>query len=60
MAGFSETQQMPTPHMSLQALSYVYVKRINSSGIWQACSPALNACDFLWGCLKDRLYNNNP
>jgi hypothetical protein len=50
-----------TACMSLQALSDVFRNRIINSGIWAAHSPDLNPCDFfLWGCLKDKVYNSNP
>jgi hypothetical protein len=48
-------------HMSMQAMSIVFGDRIISSGIWPACSPDLNPCDFFFGgCLKDKVYNSNP
>jgi hypothetical protein len=57
-------QDSATAHiarMSLLALSSVFGDRIISSDIWPARSPDLNLCDFfLWGCLKDKVYNNNP
>jgi hypothetical protein len=44
----------------MQALSDVYRYRTISSGIWPACSPDLNPCDFFFcGCLKDKVYNSN-
>jgi hypothetical protein len=47
--------------MSMQALSNVFKDRIISSGIWSARSPNLNRCDFfVWGCLKNKIYNSNP
>jgi predicted transcriptional regulator len=50
-----------TVHMSMKALSDVFGNRIISSDIWSARSPDLNPCDFLfWGCLKDKVYSNNP
>jgi hypothetical protein len=48
---------------SLQALSYIFVDTIISSGIWPARSPDLNLClcnFFFWGNLKDKVYNCNP
>jgi hypothetical protein len=46
--------------MAMQALSDIFGDRIISSGIWPACSPALNPWDFFfWGCLKDTVYNSN-
>jgi hypothetical protein len=35
-----------TAHISMQALSHVFVDRIISSGVWPARSPELNSCDF--------------
>jgi hypothetical protein len=47
--------------MSMQALSDVFGDRIISSDIWPARSPDLNLCGFFfWGCLKDKVYSNNP
>jgi hypothetical protein len=47
--------------MSTQALSDVFADGTISSGIWTACSPDRNLCDFVFcGCLKDRVYNSNP
>jgi hypothetical protein len=44
----------------MQTLSDVFGEKI-ISGIWPACSPDFNPCDFFfWGCLKDKVYNNNP
>jgi hypothetical protein len=44
-----------TARISIQALSII------GSGIWLACSPDLNPCDFFfWVCLKDNVYNSNP
>jgi hypothetical protein len=32
-----------------------------SKGLWPACLPSLNPCDFyLWCTLKDKVYMNNP
>jgi hypothetical protein len=51
----------PTAHISMQALSDIFKDRIVGSGIWSAHSSNLNPCDFfLWGCLKDKVYNRNP
>jgi hypothetical protein len=50
-----------TARMFMQALSSVFGDRIISSGVWPACSPSLNPCDFFfWSCLKDKAYNCNP
>jgi hypothetical protein len=50
-----------TARMSMQALSNVFGGRIISSGIWPARSLDLNPCNFFfWGCLKDKVYKNNP
>jgi hypothetical protein len=47
--------------MFMQALSDVFRDRIITSGILSACSPDLDACDFLFhGCFKDIVYNSNP
>jgi hypothetical protein len=44
----------------MQALSDLFRNRIISSGIWPACSPNLNLCEFFfWHCLEDRAYNSN-
>jgi hypothetical protein len=56
-------QDSSTAHtacISLQALSDVFRDRIINSGIWPACSPSLNPCEFFfWHYLKDRAYNSN-
>jgi hypothetical protein len=39
-------QDSATARMSMQALSDVFGDRIISSGVWPACSPDLNPCDF--------------
>jgi hypothetical protein len=45
----------------MQALPDVFRDRIISSGIWPACSPQLQPCDFFfWVCLKDEVYKSNP
>jgi inhibitor of nuclear factor kappa-B kinase subunit alpha len=47
--------------VSMQALSDVFGDRIIVSGVWPARSPDPNPCDFFfWGCLNDKVYNNNP
>jgi hypothetical protein len=39
----------------------IFGDRIISSDIWPAFSPDLNPCNFFfWGCLKDKVYSNNP
>jgi hypothetical protein len=62
MAGSSKIQLLArTAHMSMQALSNILSVRIISSDIWPACLPDLKPRDFFfWGCLKDRIYSNNP
>jgi hypothetical protein len=56
-------QNSATAHtacISTQALSNVFRYR-SISGIWPACPPLCNPCDFLfWDCLKDKVYNINP
>jgi hypothetical protein len=42
----------------MQTLSDVFADGIISSGVWPACSPDRNLCDFVFcGCLKARVYN---
>jgi hypothetical protein len=57
-------QDSATAHttcISMQALSDVFGDRTGSTGIWPACSPDLNPCDFFFlGCLKNKVYNSNP
>jgi hypothetical protein len=56
-----ESATAHTAHVSMQALSDVFMNRIISSSIWPAHSPDLIPCDFFfWCCLKDRVYNSNP
>jgi hypothetical protein len=39
--------------------SFVY--KIISSGLWPACSPFFNPCDFyLWATVVQRIYRLNP
>jgi hypothetical protein len=54
-------QDSAIAHVSMQVLSSVFGDRIISSDIWPARSPDINPCDFFfWGCLKDKVYSNNP
>jgi hypothetical protein len=50
-----------TAHVSLEALSEVFVGRIISRGFSSPHSPDLTRCDFyLWGSLDDKVYKRNP
>jgi hypothetical protein len=49
-----------TARMSMQALSNVFGDRNISSDILPESSPDLKPCDFLGGCLKDKVYSSNP
>jgi hypothetical protein len=50
-----------TARIPVQALSDVFWDKIVSSDIWPSTSPDLNPCDFfVWGCLKDKVYNSSP
>jgi hypothetical protein len=61
-AGFSKTQVLPTLQvMSVQALSDFCGDRIINCGVWPACSPDLNLCDFFpFRLLEGKLDNSNP
>jgi Helix-turn-helix domain (DUF4817) len=44
-----------------RVLSNRYPERFNEGYHWPPYSPDINPCDFyLWGYLKDRVYENNP
>ena len=44
-----------------RVLSNRYPERFNEGHHWPPYSPDFNPCDFfLWGFLKDRVYQNNP
>jgi hypothetical protein len=45
----------------MEELRQVFGDRIISRGLWPACSPDLNHCDFyLWGNLEQKVYKTNP
>jgi hypothetical protein len=49
-----------TARICMQAFSDVFEDRIISSDIWPERSPEFNPCNiFLWGCLKNKIYNSN-
>jgi hypothetical protein len=57
---FSEFQQdSATAHTA--RMSDVFRDRFISSDIWAVSSPDLNLCCFIfWGCVKEKVYSNNP
>ena len=52
-------QDGATPHTSNDSLNHLISRRCDPE--WAPHSPGLNPPDFyLWGCLKDNVYTNNP
>jgi len=55
------TLDMIHDEFSDRVLSNRYPERFGEGHHWPPYSPDLNPCDFfLWGYLKDRVYQNNP
>lgn len=49
------------PHFGNRIVSGRYRQRYGYGLTWPAYSPDMNPCDFfLWGYLKDRVYENRP
>jgi hypothetical protein len=56
-------QDGATPHTANTTtfMQEFFGERVIGGGLWPPRSPDLTPPDFfLWGCLKDRVYRNNP
>jgi hypothetical protein len=57
-------QDGATPHTANTTTTFLHEffgERVIGGGFWPPRSPDLTPPDFfLWGCLKDRVYRNNP